>query len=94
MGGIFQGNWNDLDVRQFLELVGLRTRAIWIGNIGFDPLGNKIMRFPIEIAEGIFHVTQTRTRICNIESPANWLALLIHVTHLGVQTVKTKAGGQ
>lgn len=48
MDGIFQGNWNGLDVRQYLELVGLRTRAYWIGNIGLDPLGNRIMRFPIE----------------------------------------------
>jgi hypothetical protein len=31
------------------------------------------MRFSIEIAERIFHVTQTRTRAYIIESPANWL---------------------
>jgi hypothetical protein len=37
-------------VRQYLELVGSRTRAYWIGNIGFEPLGNRIMRFPIDIA--------------------------------------------
>ena len=83
MGGIFQGNWNNLDVRQYLELVGLRTRPYWIGNIGFDPLGNKIMRFPIEITDGIFHVTQTRTRICNIESPTNWLSFIDSCYSLG-----------
>jgi hypothetical protein len=72
MGAIFQENWNNLDVRQYLELVGLRTKTYWIGNIiGVDPVGNKIMRFPIEIAEGIFHVTQTRIRTCNIESPTD-----------------------
>ena len=83
MDGTFQGNWNDLDVKQYLEFVGLRTRAYWIGNIGLNPLGNKIMRFPIEIAEGIFHVTQTRTRACNIEPPANWLSFIDSCYSLG-----------
>lgn len=81
---IFQGNWNDLTARQYLELVGQRTITYWIGNIiGMDPVGNKITRFPMDIAEGIFHVTQTRTRTCNIESPANWLSLIDSCYSLG-----------
>src|SRR5687768_46994 len=76
-------NWNDLPIRQYLELVGLRTRAYWIGNIGFEPLGNRIMRFPIDIAEGIFQVTQTLTRVCVIESPANWLSFIDSCFSLG-----------
>jgi 5-carboxymethyl-2-hydroxymuconate isomerase len=80
---IFQGNWNDLTARQYLELAGIRTRAYWIGNIGLDPLGNKIMRFPVDIAEGIFHVTQTRARTCNIESSAIWLSFIDSCYSLG-----------
>lgn len=83
MDGIFQGNWNGIDVRQYLELVGPRTRTYWIGNIGLDPLGNRIMRFPIEISEGIFYVTQTRTRTCNIESPTDWLSFVDSCYSLG-----------
>jgi hypothetical protein len=81
---IFQGNWNNLTARQYLELVGLRTIAYWIGNIiGVDPDGNKIMRFPIDIAEGIFHVTQTRTHTCNIESSTDWLSFIHSCYSLG-----------
>lgn len=79
MDATFQGNWNDLTARQYLELVDLRTTTYWIGNIGLAPLGNKIMRFPIDIAEGIFDVTQTGTPICNLELPGDWLSFIVHI---------------
>jgi hypothetical protein len=83
MENIFQGNWNHLTVREYLEYVGPRTRAIWIGNMGLDPLGNIIMRFPLEVCEGIFQVSQTRAHICHIDSSAEWLSFINSSYSLG-----------
>jgi hypothetical protein len=83
MENIFQGNWNHLSVRKYLESVGPRTRAIWIGNMGLDPLGNIIMRFPLDVCEGIFQVSQTHTRICHIDSLTEWLRFINSCYSLG-----------
>ena len=43
----------------------------------------RIMRFPLEILEGIFHVTQTHTYLLNIESCKDWLTLMDSCYSLG-----------
>lgn len=72
----FQGNWISISVRDYIVSAGQQTRAFWIGNLGIDPIGNIISRFPIDIIEGIFHITQTGTHACNIESPRGWLSFV------------------
>lgn len=73
----FQGNWIDIPVTYYLDSVGGRTDTFWIGNrIGVDRLGNIIRRFPVDIIEGIFHVTRTGTHECSIESPVEWLRFI------------------
>lgn len=57
----FQGNWIDVPIVDYINFVGEQSRTYWIGN-----------RFPIDIVEGIFHVTRTGTRRCNIRSSADW----------------------
>lgn len=83
MQRIFRGNWIDLPVRDYLDSVGRRTLVFWIGNVGVDPLGNIIRRFPVDIIEGIFYVSRTSTRVCNIESPVEWLSFIDSCYSLG-----------
>jgi hypothetical protein len=80
----FQGNWIDIPVTYYLDSVGGRTDTFWIGNrIGVDRLGNIIRRFPVDIIEGIFHVTRTGTHECSIESPVEWLRFIDSCYSLG-----------
>jgi hypothetical protein len=80
----FQGNRNPLTVRDYLELGSPRTNAHWIGNmIGLDSLGNGIIRFPLDICEGIFRVSQTDTHFCHIDSSTEWLSFINSCYSLG-----------
>lgn len=80
----FQGNWMDISVMEYVFHVGPVTRAYWIGNVvEVDRLGNFITRFPLQIIEGIFHISQTGTHTCNITSPEDWLSFVDSSYSLG-----------
>ena len=68
----FRGNWIDIPVIDYVNHVGRQSRAYWIGN-----------RFPIDIVKGIFHMTMTGTRTCNIHSPADWSSFIDSCYSLG-----------
>lgn len=69
---MIQANWTAIPVLQYLYEAGSRTRVYWLGNYGYDSIGNEIRRFPIHILEGIFSITSTQTLECLIHSCTEW----------------------
>jgi hypothetical protein len=76
MKSIFQGNWTDVHVTEYLK-EAIRTDVFWLGNrIGHDCTGKEIRRFPIDVLEGIFHITKTKPRQCTINSNREWMEFI------------------
>lgn len=67
MQTIFQGDWYNMSVEEYITNTRNRTGIIWIGRLYATPM-NDLM--------GIFNVTNTRTRACHITSPHQWDAFI------------------
>lgn len=83
MKSMFRGNWIKVPVAEFIK-EATRTDVFWLGNrIGHDPTGQEIRRFPIDVLEGIFPITQTQTRQCIIGSNIEWMQFIHSCYSLG-----------